>query len=131
MRYEDQLYVWCLLLRNKLAGKIAPAHPKDNRALEYAARRLANAEMIPQHDPALMGVNKLARTFAAQVEALKKHRGAGEQPIWFEHVTVNDGGQAVVGIIHPQGGGGGAKIERQPLELDPPQTTSAAHVAVG
>ena len=36
MRYEDQLYVWCLLLRNKLAGKIAPAHPKDNRALEYA-----------------------------------------------------------------------------------------------
>ena len=36
MRYEDQLYVWCLLLRNKLAAKIAPAHPKDNRALEYA-----------------------------------------------------------------------------------------------
>ena len=36
MRYEDRLYVWCLLLRNKLAGKIAPAHPRDNRALEYA-----------------------------------------------------------------------------------------------
>ena len=36
LSYEDQLYVWCLLLRNKLAGKIAPAHPKDNRALEYA-----------------------------------------------------------------------------------------------
>ena len=36
MRCEDQLYVWCLLLRNKLAAKIAPAHPKDNRALEYA-----------------------------------------------------------------------------------------------
>ena len=34
--YEDQLYVWRLLLRDKLAGKIAPAHPKDNRALEYA-----------------------------------------------------------------------------------------------
>ena len=71
MGYEDQLYVWCLLLRNKLAGKIAPAHPKDNRALEYAARRLANAaEMIPQHNSALMAVNKVARTF----------RGAGRGP---------------------------------------------------
>ena len=36
MRYEDQLYVWCLLLRNKLAGKIAPAHPSDRRRTEYA-----------------------------------------------------------------------------------------------
>ena len=36
MRYEDQLYVWCLLLRNKLAGKIAPAHPRDRRPTEYA-----------------------------------------------------------------------------------------------
>ena len=36
MRYEDQLYVWCLLLRNKLAGKIAPAHPWGRRPTEYA-----------------------------------------------------------------------------------------------
>ena len=114
--YEDQLYVWRLLLRDKLAGKIAPAHPKDNRALEYAARRLANAEMIPQHDSALMAVNKLARTFAAQVEALKKHRSAGEQTIKVEHVTVNEGGQAIVGIVSPQGGRGDAKIESQPHE---------------
>ena len=36
MDYEDQLRVWRLLLRNKLAGKIAPAHPRDHRPTEYA-----------------------------------------------------------------------------------------------
>ena len=36
LSYEDQLSVWCLLLRNKLAGKIAPAHPRDGRPTEYA-----------------------------------------------------------------------------------------------
>jgi len=72
--------------------------------------------------------NKLARTFAAQVEALKKHRSSGEQTIKVEHVTVSDGGQAIVGIIHP-GGGGGAEIGRQPLELGPSQATSEAHAS--
>jgi hypothetical protein len=81
-----------------------------------ATCRLANAEMIPQHDSALSAVNKLARTFAAQVEALKKHRSAGEQSIRVEHVTVNEGGQAIVGVVHPQGGRGDAKIKSQPHE---------------
>ena len=36
LSYEDQLRVWRLLLRNKLAGKIAPAHPRDRRPTEYA-----------------------------------------------------------------------------------------------
>ena len=36
MDYEDRLRVWLLLLRNKLAGKIAPAHPRDHRPTEYA-----------------------------------------------------------------------------------------------
>jgi hypothetical protein len=38
-------------------------------------------------------LNKLARTFAVQVEALKKYRSTGEQSIRVQHVTVNDGGQ--------------------------------------
>jgi hypothetical protein len=63
-----------------------------------------------------LAVNKLARTFAAQVEALKKRRSAGEQTIKIEHVTVNEGGQAIVGIVKPQGGGGAGKIESQPHE---------------
>ena len=56
-------------------------------------------------------LNKLARTFASQVEALKKYRPAGEQTIKVQHVTVNDGGQAVVGTV-TTGGGEERKYER-------------------
>jgi hypothetical protein len=50
---------------------------------------------------------KLSRTFVALLEALNKHRGKGKQKITVEHVTVNDGGQAVVGNV--QGGECGHK----------------------
>jgi hypothetical protein len=44
--------------------------------------------------------NKLLRTFTAQMEALKKHRSTGEQHMTVEHVTVQNGGQAVVGTLN-------------------------------
>ena len=75
------------------------------------ARRLNHVETLPQQDSAGSLLNKLARTFAAQTEALKKYRSGGEQRITVQHVTVNDGGQAVVGNINtgrkPSGEGGG------------------------
>ena len=43
-------------------------------------------------------VNKLSRTFATLVGALKHHRTGGEQkPV--RHVSVSDGGQAIVGTV--------------------------------
>ena len=60
-------------------------------------------------------LNKLARTFASQVEALKKYRSAGEQTIKVQHVTVNEGGQAIVGNVS-HGGGGTGKNGGQPHE---------------
>ena len=59
MSYEDQLYVWCMLLRNKLAGQIAPAHPKDNRALEYAL--LVPEEMAVDEINAITDVEPITR----------------------------------------------------------------------
>ena len=50
-------------------------------------------------------ITKLTRTFIAQLEALNKHRGKGQQKITVEHVTVNEGGQAIVGNVE-QGGQG-------------------------
>jgi hypothetical protein len=41
---------------------------------------------------AVRAFNKLARTFAAQLEALKRYRTGGEQKVTVEHVTVNEGG---------------------------------------
>jgi hypothetical protein len=80
---------------------------------QYAAWRPRRYLRRPGR-PFRTSVNKLARTFAAQVEALKRHRSAGEQTIKVEHVTVNEGGQAVVGIVHPQGGERGWK-NREPI----------------
>ncbi|RWP70780.1 hypothetical protein [Mesorhizobium sp.] len=63
------------------------------------ARRLAHCETIPQQDSAERAFNKLTRTFAAQVEALKKYRTGGQQHVTVKHVTVNEGGQAIVGNV--------------------------------
>ena len=69
------------------------------------ARRLAHVENIPQQDSAERAFNKLARTFAAQVEALKRYRTGGQQNVIVRHVTVAEGGQAIVRNIQ-QGGRG-------------------------
>ena len=81
-----------------------------------AARRLAKVETIQQQDSASNMFNKCARTFAVQVEALKKYRSTGEQSIKVQHVTVNDGGQAVVTSTMQTGGGGYEKSDHQPHE---------------
>ncbi|MGO8839721.1 MAG: hypothetical protein ACLQF1_00880 [Methyloceanibacter sp.] len=68
------------------------------------ARRLNHVENIPQQDSAERAFNKLARTFASQVEALKRYRTGGEQKVTVEHVHVHEGGQAIVGHVE-QGAG--------------------------
>src|SRR5438034_11217890 len=74
---------------------------------EATMRRLAHVQNIPQQDSAERAFNKLARTFSAQVEALKRYRTGGEQRVTVEHVTVNEGGQAIVGNVAHRGGGNG------------------------
>jgi hypothetical protein len=91
-----------------LAAQMAAVH---NATMTFA-RRLAHVETIPQQDSAERAFNKLARTFAAQVEALKRYRSGGEQTVRVEHVTVNEGGQAIVGnVTH---GGRGSSEKREP-----------------
>jgi hypothetical protein len=84
-----------------LAAQMAATH---NATMTFA-RRLNLVENLPQQDSAERAYNKLARTFAAQVEALKRYRSAGEQTVRVEHVTVNEGGQAIVGNVSPGGRG--------------------------
>ena len=86
-----------------LATQMAAVH----MATMTFARRLAHVENIPQQDSAERAFNKLARTFATQIEALKRYRTGGEQKMVVEHVHVHEGGQAIVGNV--QGGGGIAK----------------------
>jgi hypothetical protein len=86
-------------VESMLAAQMAAVH----MATMVMARRLNHAETIPQQDSAGSLLNKLARTYASQAEALKKYRTGGEQKITVQHVTVNDGGQAVVGNINARG----------------------------
>ena len=86
-----------------LAAQMAAVHMAT---MEFA-RRLANVENIAQQDSAERAFNKLARTFAAQVEALKRYRSRGDQTVRVEHVTVNEGGQAIVGNVAHRGEGNG------------------------
>jgi transposase len=63
-----------------------------------------HVETLPQQDAAERALNKLARTFATQMEALKRYRTGGHQKVTVEHVTVNAGGQAIVGAVVSRGG---------------------------
>jgi len=77
------------------------------------ARRLGSVDTIQQQDSAEKALNKLARTFTTQVEALKRYRTGGKQKVTVEHVHVHEGGQAIVGNIE-SGEGGFKKREVQP-----------------
>jgi hypothetical protein len=86
-----------------LAAQMAAVHS----AVMTFTRRLACVETLAQQDSAERTLNKLARTYAAQMEALKRYRTGGEQKVTVEHVTVNEGGQAIVGNV--SGGRGGVR----------------------
>jgi hypothetical protein len=103
---------------NEMMAQIAAIEPRDgleammatqmvaiHHATLKAARQLQGSDNIPQQDSNSNMLNKLARTFAGQIEALKRYRSKGEQKVIVEHVTVNEGGQAIVGSVGTGGGG--------------------------
>ena len=92
-----------------LAAQMAATH----LATMGMAARLLSATTLESRDSAERTFNKLARTYVAQAEALKRYRTGGEQKVTVQHqhVTVNEGGQAVVGNVS-HGGGGRRKNER-------------------
>lgn len=69
-----------------------------HQATMMLARRLNHVENIPQQDAAEKALNKLGRTFASQMDTLKRYRSKG-QTVRVERVTVENGGQAVVGNV--------------------------------
>jgi hypothetical protein len=86
-----------------LAAQMAAVH----MATMTFARKLAHSEDLIQQDSLERAFNKLARTFAVQAEALKRYRTGGEQKVTVQHVTVNEGGQAIVGPVSAASGGAG------------------------
>jgi hypothetical protein len=63
------------------------------------AHHLANAQDVAQQDSAGRALGRLARTFPAQIEALNRYRNNGEPAITVQNVSVQDGGNAIVGNV--------------------------------
>jgi hypothetical protein len=76
-----------------------------HQATMMMARRLNHVENIAQQDSAEKALNKLARTYAAQMDTLKRYRSKGQQTVTVQHVNVEDGGQAIVGNVETGGRG--------------------------
>ncbi|MGP6086178.1 hypothetical protein [Antarctobacter jejuensis] len=99
-------------------GFVDAMHPQDaaealllsqmavtHQAVMMMARKLNHVETIPQQDSAERAMNKAARTFSAQMETLKRYRAKAQKVVRVERVTVNEGGQAIVGAVETGGGG--------------------------
>jgi hypothetical protein len=82
-------------LEAMLAAQMAAVHV----ATMTFARHLAHAEEIVLVDSTERAFNKLTRTFAMQMEALKRCRSGAEQKVTLQHVSVAEGGQAIVGNV--------------------------------
>jgi hypothetical protein len=78
-----------------LVAQMAAVHMSMMTFVDEFAR-LGNT---PQQEMAERAMNKLSRTFATLVGALKHYRTCGEQKLTVHHVSVSDGGQAIVGTV--------------------------------
>jgi hypothetical protein len=96
------------------AALIAGSQPKDQLMALQAAqmavmhsatmkylRKVADWRESEKGDQQL-AVNmatKLARTYSAQLDAIKRYRTGGEQRVTVQHVSVSEGSQAIVGNV--------------------------------
>jgi hypothetical protein len=89
-------------IEGMLAVQMVGVH---NMAMDAMSLVMISDQHPESRDRNANRANKLLKTFAAQVESLKKYRTGGQQKMTVEHVHVNKGGQAIVGSV-TQGEGG-------------------------
>ncbi|BAL78483.1 hypothetical protein [Bradyrhizobium cosmicum] len=80
-------------LESMLAAQMVSIHVAAMRC----ACRLACTDDVQQQESLTRAQTRLARTFAAQMEALNRHRSNGACAITVQNLSVQDGGRAVVG----------------------------------
>ena len=92
------------VIGDMVAAQLVAAHEATMRCYKLAA---VPEQPFPVVQECLSQANRLSRTTAALIEALNRHRGkSGQQTVRVEHVTVEAGGQAVVGAVATGGEGG-------------------------
>jgi hypothetical protein len=83
-----------------LAGNMVAV---NDAAMHFLARATAQGQSSEAVDANVNWANKLFRTFTAQIEALNRYRGKIGHPVVVGNVSVNDGGQAIVGCVQHSG----------------------------
>src|ERR1700730_9439261 len=99
-------------LGGMMAAQLLAAH---SATMECYRRAMFGEQTFEGRRENLSQANKLSRTYAVLLDALNHHRGKGQQKVTVEHVHVHSGGQAVVGVVEPTGGGHRSKSEEQSL----------------
>lgn len=78
-----------------LVSQMVSAHMAAMRC----ACRLACTDDLAQQEGVTRALTRLSRTFAAQVEALNRHRNRDDCAITVQNLSVQDGGRAIVGNV--------------------------------
>lgn len=86
-------------------------------SLEHAA----GAEMLDVRSEELRNATRGAKIVAELLEALDQHRGRGKQSVTVGQVTVETGGQAIVGNVNSEGRRSTKPEETENLNDDPPR----------
>lgn len=84
-----------------LAVQMVTCHTKIMTLMEQTV----DGDLLPEtREQQLKLADRLMRTFSRQLEVLAAYRRKGKQSMVVKHVTVQDGGQAIVGNIGERGG---------------------------
>ena len=95
-----------------LAAQMVAVH---EAALECLRRAMLDGQSLEGRQANLGQAGKLTRSYAVLLEALDRHRGKGQpQVVRVERVTVEAGGQAIVGAVGQGGGGSGPGSDGRP-----------------
>ena len=78
-----------------LIAQMASIHVASMRC----ASQLATTADIEHQDSISRSLSRLSRTFAAQIEALNRHRNSASSAITVQNLSVQDGGSAIVGNV--------------------------------
>ena len=76
-------------------------------AMSVLSQKMMDAPSHQMRESLERSQTRLSRTFLSQMEALRKHLAKAQQTVRVEHVTVNAGGQAIVGNVAHGGGDDG------------------------
>ena len=91
-------------IEGMLAVQMIAVH---NMAMDTMMRAMIEGQTVEGRESNINYATKMLRTFAAQMEALKRYRTGGQQRVTVEHVHVSEGGQAIVGAVSTGGRGYG------------------------